>query len=56
MGGATVLRVGYKIMLRTEQVDFFCLSPHIMHMIVTLRDTLVATEVNKNVTNEFVGK
>jgi len=27
MGGATVLRVGYKIMLRTEQVDFFLFEP-----------------------------
>ena len=50
-GGATVFRVGYKTMLQAEQAENFV----VYTPLVTFWGTLVANEVNKNLSKLCVG-
>jgi len=50
-GVATVWRVGYNTILRADQAENFLVCTQLCHFGVTL----VANEVNKNLSNKFVG-
>jgi len=52
-GGATVLRIGHKTMLRAERTEniWFIAYPHLWRS----RATLVVNKLNTNLSNKFVG-